>query len=155
MLLLMGVALFGCEPDEPDPCSGGPGAELSATANQGGGAPLADGGELPIFPPPQGGVFSELDLSITGVAQDNIDTLHVVVTEQGGEVLADNTNTKFPLACQVDDSVMIADLPISYKDEYQLVFDLDGRDVTLEITIDLADGDSLEASYELTLVATG
>src|SRR5690606_28945999 len=73
------LVLAGCpSAPPPEPCEG-EGDPVLTLANRGGGPVLADGVEVDVFPPPQGGVFTELDVVIENLAMSELDYLRVTV----------------------------------------------------------------------------
>ncbi|MCH9682004.1 MAG: hypothetical protein K0V04_11260 [Deltaproteobacteria bacterium] len=145
----------GCPSDPPPgPCAGGGDVVVTALTRDG-TRELVGGDGLEIFPPPQGGVFSEIDLVLEGVSADAIDSLGLTVeVADTNEVLA---NVRYfgellPFECNEDDQLTINDLPVGY-DESVVLTDADGVVVVLTTTVETR-GESFSASYDLVLAVT-
>jgi hypothetical protein len=75
---------------------------------------LADGEHVPVYVPAQGGVFTELDLEITGVAQDDLSALLMTMRLDGGDVIGMTIPTmSFASECEDDGSVTLELQPLS------------------------------------------
>jgi hypothetical protein len=135
--------LAGCPGPESDPCDNDGEPELTL-ANRGGGTVLADGVEVEIFLPPQGGVFTELDVAIDGLAADDLEHLHVVFEARDtGESLADvrYIGNLIPLLCTEEDDVLVVlRMPVGFTDPVVLA-ELDGVETTVTGTLETTRGD--------------
>jgi hypothetical protein len=147
---------LGCPgPDEdPDACPR-PGDALAITLspNQADSAgTLVDGGRVPVFPPPQGGVFTELDVRLTGLADDDLEQLRVdVVAADDGRRLAAQLyfGRGLPLTCDPDGALTITALPVGFDDAIVLA-ELDEVPVVLTATVETAH-DTLTEDLAVTL----
>ncbi len=107
------------------------------------GATLVDGDELDVFPPPQGGVFTELDVSIVGVAPSDIAQLHVTVeSTDTSERFASVTYPGSAIFawCSEDGIVEIDDLPVGFEDAFGLP-ELAGRMAVLDGVLETRSAD--------------
>lgn len=153
---LGGLVLGGC-PDPPpaEPCSG-PGDPLLTLSNRRGAVDLAEGAEVEVFPPPQGGVFAELDVVISDMGPSELEYLRVTVDDATtGENYAFVRffGDSIPLRCTEDEEVLELDnLPVGFVEMFQLE-DLDGTKAVVTGTLDTAAGE-FPVSYDVTLVRT-
>ncbi|MCX4240600.1 hypothetical protein [Paraliomyxa miuraensis] len=153
-LLAMAWALLGCPGPDPGPC-GGEGDPVLTLTNRGGGAVLDDGIEVDVFPPPQGGVFTELDVTIENLELSELQYLRVeVVTTDTAESLA---YVRFfgeytPLVCNEDGVLAMEYVPVGFN-EYYLLTDLDGVAATLTGTLETTRGD-FSVGHDVVLRAT-
>ncbi|MEM6293368.1 MAG: hypothetical protein AAGA54_18995 [Myxococcota bacterium] len=116
---------------------------------------LPDAGTLSVFVPPQGGIATELDVQIEGVALEAVQTLRFQVAASDGSALAIEQyfGEGLPFVCTMSDGLQIRDVPVAFNDGVQLE-DLDGSPVQVETTVTLTDGDPLMTSARVDLVAT-
>jgi len=142
-LVLELLVLGGC-PAPASPCGSEDGEPVLTLANRGGGPELVDGAEVEIFLPPQGGVFTELDVSIDGLAHDDLERLHIVFEDRDtGESLADvpYVGHLIPLLCVEEDDVLVVQrMPVGFTDPVVLE-NLDGVAATVTGTLETARGD--------------
>lgn len=155
-LALGAWALAGCPapPDPSGPCAGEGEPELTLT-NRGGGTELTDGAEVEVFPPPQGGVFTELDMTIAGLDAQELDELRItIVARDSGRSLADVTylGDLIPLMCTDDDVLSLEYVPVGFTDPV-LLADLDGVAAIITGTLVTAQGD-FTVMHEVVLRAT-
>jgi hypothetical protein len=143
-LLPAAAVLPGCPGPAPSgACDSEEGDPVLTLANRGDGAVLDDGVEVEIFLPPQGGVFTELDVTIDGLAQADLDFLHVVFERRDtGESLADvrYIGEVIPLMCTDDDVLVVQYMPVGFTDPVVLA-DLDGVAATVTGTLETTRGD--------------
>ncbi len=156
-LALSALALLGCPgPDEPQgPCASEGTPALTLAARRGGPA-LADGGEVDVFPPPQGGVFTELDVTIEGLAIDDVDELRIDVTARDtGDVLASASflGGFIQLMCTEDGVLALEAAPVGFSSA-QDVAELDGVLATITGTVLSMRGNAV-VPYDVTLRASG
>lgn len=152
------VVLTGC-PDPPgpppEPCSGpeDPALQLS---NRRGPVDLAMSPEVEVFPPPQGGVFAELDVVIEDMGLSELEYLWVAVDSvPAGEQFAyvRYFGDSIPLRCTEEDEVLEVDnLPVGFVEMYELD-DLDGRAARVTGTLETLSGE-FSVEYDVTLVRT-
>ena len=126
---------------DPGPCNGvgDPAIELR---ERNADVLLVDGSELPIFPPPQGGVWTEIDVRLLGIAAADVESIRVdVLDESGAPVGAElYLGEGLPLACRTDGSIEIDNMPVQLGDLSALE-QLDGVAATMTTTLAHADGD--------------
>jgi hypothetical protein len=153
--LVLAAALAGCpEPEPSGPCGPEDGDPVLTLANRGGGPRLADGVEVEIFLPPQGGVFTELDVTLEGLAQSELESLHIVVEDRDtGEPLADvrYLGSVIPLLCTEDDVLEVQYMPVGFTDPVVLA-ELDGVEATVTGTLETTRGD-FSVGYDVVLRA--
>ncbi|MEM9458808.1 MAG: hypothetical protein AAGF11_31815 [Myxococcota bacterium] len=92
-------------------------------ANRRGAAPLRDGDDVEVFPPPQGGVFTELDIGIVGVPLEDLEQLHVTLDSSGSLGLLASVRylgSAMPMWCTDDDVLQIDDLPIGLEERFAM-----------------------------------
>lgn len=154
-LALAPVLLAGCPTGPSGPCGTEDGAPVLTLGNRGGGPPLADGVDVEIFLPPQGGVFTELDVTIDGLAQSDLDYLHIVFEDRDtGEPLADvrYLGEVLPLLCTEDaDALEVPSMPVGFTDP-AVIAELDGVAATVTGTLETSRGD-VSVAYDVTLRA--
>lgn len=155
-LALASILLTGCPAPAPSgPCGTDDGDPVLSLGNRGGGPLLVDGAEVEIFLPPQGGVFTELDVTIDGLAQSDLESLHIVFEDRdAGEPLADvrYVGEVLPLLCtEEDDALVVQRMPIGFTDPVVLA-DLDGVAATVTGTLETSRGD-FGVGYEVVLRA--
>lgn len=155
VLAIASAMLTGCPEPEPGPCGDEPGDPVLTLANRGGGSELADGADVEIFLPPQGGVFTELDVAIDGLAASDLESLHIVFEHRDtGEPLADvrYLGSVIPLLCsEADDVLGIQYMPVGFTDPVVLA-ELDGVQATLTGTLETTRGD-FSVAYDVELRA--
>lgn len=157
MLSLGVVVLGGCPEDPPgEPCSG-PGDPVLTLANRTASVDLATGREVEVFPPPQGGVFAELDVTIADMGMSELEYLRVSIEDVAtGEQYATVRyfGESIPLRCVEEDEVLTADnLPVGFVQMYQLD-DLDGKAVVVNGSVETKEEEEFPVQYEATLIRT-
>lgn len=155
-LAFASVLLVGCPAPAPSgPCGTEDGDPVLTLGNRGGGPLLADGADVEIFLPPQGGVFTELDVTIEGLAQSDLEVLHIVFDDRDtGEPLADvrYLGELLPLLCaEEDDALVVQKMPVGFTDPVVLA-DLDGVAATVTGTLETSRGD-FGVGYDVVLRA--
>lgn len=153
VLVLVGAGLLaGCpgpgpdpdpDPEPEGPCGNADGDPVLALANRGGGTEIADGAEVEVFPPPQGGVFTELDVTIDGLDPNDLDRLVItIVSQETGLFLANVTylGDVIPLRCTEDEVLVVQYTPVGFIDPVDLEA-LDGEAATLTGTLFTARGE--------------
>jgi len=134
----------GCDNRDPTRCVGDGDPDLVVTPSLFDYPPLEDGARVPVYVPTQGGIFTELDFELSGVTQDEVGSLHIVIRLQGGEVVADTIPaTAFDLACQADGSLLLELWAVGFEDDVIDVGEietLDEREATLIVEIQLEGG---------------
>lgn len=130
------VLCAGCpEPDSNADCDReGEGAFTLFTRD--GSEQLQANGVLEVFPPPQGGVFTELDLRITGIREQNIQSLRIDIIASGGDPIAGirYPGEALPWTCESDGTLLFDNVPIGFDLDVTLG-QLDGTGVTLAIEL--------------------
>lgn len=154
-LAVVALVLAGCPgPDDPEPCAG-EGEPVLTLANRGGGTVLADGVQVDVFPPPQGGVFTELDAVIENLGASELEYLRVTIdATDTGEQLA---HVRFfgeyiPLQCTEDEVLVVEYLPVGFMESY-LLTDLDGVTARVTGTLETTGGE-FSTGYDVVLRAT-
>jgi hypothetical protein len=157
-LVLVPAGLGGCPAPAPSgQCGNEDGDPVLTLANRKSGPVLADGVEVEIFVPTQGGVFTELDITIDGLAASDLDHLHIVFEDRGtGEPLADvrYLGEVIPLVCsgeEDDDVLVVQSMPVGFTDPVVLA-DLDGVEATVTGTLETSRGD-FGVTYDVVLRA--
>lgn len=152
----LGMLLSGCPgPEEPaGPCRSGAGDPALTLSNRGGGPALGDGIEVPVFPPPQGGVFTELDIAIEDLAADDLDYLRILVDADSGDSLAfvQFLGQSIPLQCNDDGMLALEYAPVAFMDGLELA-DLDGVSATLTGVLVTTRGE-FEVAHSIVLRST-
>ncbi|MEM7155754.1 MAG: hypothetical protein AAF799_23085 [Myxococcota bacterium] len=155
--LVAALLLVGACPDpepEPEPCAGD-GDPVLALANRDGEAPLVDGDDVEVFPPPQGGVFTEFDVTIEDMAASELDALWVTIESDGsGDTLA---TVRFfgeglPLQCTEEEVLVVDNLPVGFDSSVTLA-GLDGMPVVITATAETSEGNFV-SRYDATLRST-
>ncbi len=149
----------GCgEPASDDACDGAGDVVLTARPNRLDLRAIDDDSEVPVFPPPQGGVFTELDVAIAGVAIDDLDRVRVGIDDDSGAPIAtqEYNGAGLPLVCQSDETIgialVVADLPVGFDLSAELT-ELDGMAATLRLGVDTPDG-ATDVSWSVVLRQT-
>lgn len=154
---LCGVVLGGCPQPEPppdEPCATADDPVLML-ANRGGESELSASEEVEVFPPPQGGVFTELDLKIENLGASQLDELRITVDDVAtGDSLAvvRYFGEFLPLRCTEDEQQVIDNLPVGFADAL-LLDDLDGVAAVLTGTMFTSRGE-FETRYDVVLRVT-
>lgn len=153
---LLLIAGLGCPPEpgpSPEPCASEEPPYVSVATRA--GASLDDMGELDVFPPPQGGVFTELDLTIGNLGVSEVEFVRVDITSDlDGSPLAAVRyfGEAMPLACNEQLELFVDNLPVGFDASASLA-ELDGQAATMIVAVD-ADGESTVEQYRVTLRAT-
>ena len=151
------MLLTGCPGgggDDGGPCGNDGDVTATAQPNRLDTNPVADGSEIPVFPPPQGGVFTELDVRIDGAATDDLELVRIRIEDEAGQQLA---NVQYraegiPLMCDEDDTLVVFNLPVGFDASVMLPA-LDGVAATLMLAVDTVDG-TFEETWSVTLRVT-
>lgn len=155
-LLVCGTLVLGaCPPPPPPdgPCSAA-GDPVLMLSNRDGGPELTEGDEVEVFPPPQGGVFTELDVNIDNMAVSELDILRVTIESTAGEELANVGffSSSLPLRCMESGQLEVDNLPVGLASSVQLT-EADGVAVQLRGTLETTMGE-FESVYDVVLRAT-
>jgi hypothetical protein len=157
-LALCLLAATGCPEPEPD-LTGCPAAgvepSIVARPNRLDTSPLADGSSVPVFPPPQGGVFTELDIELAGIAAEDLEELRVEVLDPANsEIIAAQLyfGDGLPLTCNDDGVLVVRNLPVGFNDSTDLA-ELDQVGVMLSLRVVTAE-ETLAESWSVVLVVT-
>lgn len=151
------LVLGGCPTNPPpaEPCSG-PGDPVLTLSNRRAPIDLETGREVEVFPPPQGGVFAELDVAIADMALSELEYLRVAIEDANtGEPYATVRyfGDSIPLICSQQTNVLeVANLPVGFSLAYTLD-DLDGLAVVVTGSVD-TELEEFPVQYEATLVRT-
>lgn len=124
-------------------------------ANRQGSRPFRDGDQVEVFPPPQGGVFTELDVGIVGVPLEDLEQLHVTLDSTGSlGVLATVSylGSAMPMWCTDDDVLQIDDLPVGLDERFAMTDlpDLHGVAAVLEAVVETRSGEVV-VQYDVVL----
>jgi hypothetical protein len=153
-LVLAVLPLAGCPgPDPSGPCGNEDGDPVLELANRGDRTAITDGSLVYVFPPPQGGTFTELDVTIDGLDADDLDQLVVTfISSDTGKVYTHVTYVggAIPLRCTEDDVLEVKAMPVGFFDSFEI---LDGQATTLTGTLVTARGD-FTVTHEVVLRAT-
>jgi len=150
------VALVCCGPlacqapaTSESACPGGGDPGVTARSKPD-GLPLADGASLPVLNTAQGGLITELDIAISGVAQPDFDTLVVDIYDENRVTVASQqyNGAGLPLTCRDDGVLEVSSLPVGFDVDPDLA--LDGAPATLAIVVETS-GDTLEAQWSIVL----
>ena len=146
------LALVGCPGGGEGVCEGEGELAVVLAPNHGDTSPLSDGSTLAIFPPPQGGVFTELDVELSGLRADDLGQLQIRIVRDDGANLSTQTyqGSGLPLLCDDDGSLSVTGLPVGFDLTYTLE-ELDGDAATLTVDVITA-GETLTESWAITLV---
>jgi hypothetical protein len=111
--------------------------------------------EVPVFPPPQGGVFTELDVEIEGVAAGALQAIEVDISTSDPNVHASAAlyDDLIPFGCRDDGVTTIDDLPVGFLDGTVLE-ELDGEDAHLAASA-VTEARSASVEYDVVLRVTG
>jgi hypothetical protein len=155
-LVFVPVSLAGCPAPAPSgPCGTEDGEPELTLGKRGGGPLLADGADVEIFVPPQLGVFTELDVTLDGLAQTDLESLNITFEDRDtGRSLADvrYLGSAIPFLCTEDDDTLVVQyMPVGFTDPVVLA-DLDGVAATVTGTLETSRGDSAIA-YDVVLRA--
>jgi hypothetical protein len=130
--------------DEPEPqCTGEGELDMVVTPSFFDYPALEDGARVPVYIPLQGGVFTELDIELTGLTKDDLSTLTFTVRQDGGDVLASPAPAmSFPISCHEDGSLFLDTMPLAFRDEWTQtnIMDLDEVAATMVIQLQLKGG---------------
>lgn len=148
--------MAGC-PDDPPPgdCAGEGDGELIVSRRDDDAPVLVDGDELDVFPPPQGGTFTELDVAIAGLRDDEIDTLRIdIARRDDGSPLAAQRyqGAALPYLCQPDDTLIVQNMPVAFF-ESVVLNELEGVEVSMSVVAEIGD-DEVRFDVDLVLVVT-
>ncbi len=147
--LLAALLLVGCTPPEDAGlCEGVPSTALDLSVSyRFEDVALADGDVVPVFVPPQGGIATELDVSLVGVGLDTVQELRVEVTRTGGASVAAVTYSGggLPLECVQDGELRVRAVPVPFADGLTLEV-LEGAEVQVVATLVRTDG--AQAAFE-------
>lgn len=136
---------LGCPDVDDGPCGGDGALAIALRPNHGDPSPLDDGAVLPIFPPPQGGVFTELDVELFGLRDGELQELRIRVDRDDGANLSTQTylGSGLPVLCRPDGALSVQGLPVGFDLTYTLD-DLDGDAATFTVDVITADETSTE-----------
>ncbi len=159
MTRIRGVALLGlfvlaaCEEEPERQCTGQGELDLVATPSVFRYPALEDGARVPVYVPFQGGVFTELDLEITGAAREDLSSFTFIVRLAGGDVIANPPpSMTFPFDCRSDGSLLLELMPVSFNWSELDIMELDERDATIVIQMQLKGGQApVTREYDVVL----
>ncbi len=140
------------EAPSPGACSSTATPALTMANRQVTAPVLRDGDQVDVFPPPQGGVFTELDVGIRGVAASDLERLEVNIEAVGASgrlASASYLESELLMWCSDDGWLEIEDLPVAFDDAFGLP-DLHGETVVLEGRAETSSG-AVSTTYEVVL----
>jgi len=147
------LCLTGCEdPPPPEACAGPDDPSVALANRDEGRNELVVGGEIEVFDAPQGGVFAELDVTVSDMGLSELEYLRVTVDDPNtGEQLAFARyfGNSVPLRCSEDGLLEMSRMPLGFVQMYR-VEDLDGRAVTLTGALE-TETDEFPTEYEVVL----
>jgi hypothetical protein len=148
------VATLGCTSPPTEDCGHGS-VELLLDPARTGFPALDDGGDVPVFIPPQGGIFTELDLTVRGVAVEDITRVRLTIDSTQGERLADQLypGHGVPLLCIGDATAYVPRLPVRFAEGLVLEA-LDALAGELVLRVEEADDEHVR-SWDVVLRVTG
>ncbi len=154
---ILGVLALGAcaQPEEPGVCEARPLGRLGIlVAYRGVDAPLRDGDALAVFEPPQGGIATELDVTIEGAGFEVLETLQIDVFGERGQTLSTNTyvGSLLPFRCIREGVVEVGNIPVAFDDALTLEA-LDMKDAELVVTVVRTDGQTSDAGASVMLEA--
>lgn len=145
--LFAGLVMAACAPpEEPGLCEGVPSESVAlAVSYRFEDSPLEEGDSLPVFVPPQGGIATEVDVSLEGVGLDTVDELRLEVLRVSGVSVAAVTYSGggLPLECVQDGELRVRAVPVPFADGLTLEA-LEGAEVQVVGTLLRTDGASAE-----------
>jgi hypothetical protein len=152
--LLLAALPLGCNPPPTEGCGHGE-IELALDPARGGFPPLSEGGEVPVFIPPQGGIFTELDLVTRGIAVETITFVQVTIDSDAGERVAEQPYPGYavPLLCIGDDTAYVPRMPVRFAEGLVLEA-LEGVEGELELVLE-ASGAEHTRRWSVVLRVTG
>lgn len=158
----------------PSLCEGAGEPRILAGHTSTGFEPIEEGDVLPAWLRPQGGIGTRINVRLEGIGEGTTFTslrTRFLGLEPGvdcgadpgvcGEresceagvcrtLLADQTNARFPLECQPDASLLVAEMPVRFRNQFQLE-ELDGIAQDLEVTLTPTEGAPLLATVPIVL----
>lgn len=158
----------------PNHCEGGGEQRIMAGHTSTGFDPIEEGDGLPAWLRPQGGIGTRINVRLEGIGETATFTslrTRFLGLEPGVDctadpdvcddresceagvcrtLLADQTNARFPLNCQPDASLLVAEMPVRFRNQFQLE-ELDGVEQELEVTLAPTEGAPLVASVRIVL----
>ena len=144
LVLALLVPLTGCTTGVDGPiCTGEGDADMIVTPSLFNYDPLEESGSrVPVYVPAQGGTWTELDIELTGVIEEELGVLTVTVRLAGGDVISNPPpSMSYPTACTENGSVVSELFPVQLN--------------MSDPAITPADLDELEATIVLQLQLTG
>ncbi len=157
LLALACLPLLGCPEDPPEEEGVCPAMDavpgLTMTPNRGDEIALVEGGQVPVFYASQGGIFTELDVELTGVADDDVEQIRVEFIDTTGRPLATQVyfGSGLPLRCNESGTLTIQALPVGFDESIGLE-ELDGSAARLTAEVTTPD-DTFGLDLALMLVA--
>lgn len=143
LALLSLIALPGCEEPARE-CTGEGEIDLVATPSFFNYPQLEDGARVPIYIPLQGGVFTELDIELTGLAEADLGSLTFTIRQDGGDVLANPApSMSFPVQCREDGSLFLDTIPLGFQPQWtpDNIMELDEVAAAMVIQLQLKGGE--------------
>jgi hypothetical protein len=138
------ILCLACDDPPPEVCDGAGDAAVELHQREDPGR-IVDGSEVSVFPPPQGGVWTEIDVTLIGVRTDDVTSLRVDIMDEGNVLLGSEfyLGEGLPLACQMDGTIEIDNMPVGFHDDTVLE-DLEGVEATMTTTLAHAGGEVVD-----------
>lgn len=157
--LLLGafVLLGGCSSgSEGTICTGEGDADMIVTPSLFNYDPLEEtGSRVPVYVPAQGGTWTELDIELTGVIEEELGVLTVTVRLAGGDVISNPPpSMSYPTECTENGSVLSELFPVqlNMNDPTVTPADLNGAEATIVLQLQLTGGQApITREYDVTL----
>jgi hypothetical protein len=147
------LVLFGCRPDDSR-CREGPqpGIEIANRMDE---QPISDGAAVEVFPPPQGGVFTELDVTVVDISPDDLDQMRVTIDVEGAISRADQAyaGALLPWVCREPTGAFLDNMPVAFDADAELER-LDGLSAHIVALASLGGGAEARVEYDVTLAVT-
>jgi len=114
-------------------------------------APLGDGASLRVLNTTQGGLVTEFDVAITGVAEPDFDTLYVDVVDNASAPLASQqyNGAGLPLTCRDDGVLEVSSLPVGFDVDPDVGM-LNGAAATVALVVETPDA-TVDVSWAVVL----
>ncbi|MFZ9888029.1 MAG: hypothetical protein ACO3JL_11045 [Myxococcota bacterium] len=173
-MLVTACVTGGVADGGPYRCEGTGDVRIAAGHTSVGFEPIADGDELPAWLRPQGGIGTRINVRLEGFSDEAVFTslrTRFLGLDPGDEcatepeicgirgscedgqcrtLLADQTNARFPIECQPDGSLLVAEMPVRFRNQFELD-ELDGVAQQLEVTLVPTEGNPISVSVPVVL----
>jgi hypothetical protein len=115
---------------------------------------LEDGASVPIYVPAQGGVWTELDIELTGLREEELSVLDIRAVVEGGTATGSfQASMSYPVECRPDDTILLERIGIAFTG-VAAPMEIDGRAASFVVQMQLTGGqDPLTREYDVVLEA--